>query len=554
MLLMNDNTNSRHAIYLAIIFAVTLALYWNSLNGDFIWDDRGLILDNTTYLKNWKNLYAGFYKPFFGETPYYRPLLIGSFIIDYQLWGTNPFGYHFTNVVLHIVNAFLVYLFVSLLLKQTNLAFLTSLLFAAHPIQSEAVAWISGRNDLLLTFFALISIILHLRWTRFQGWRRQLVYSCYLLAYAGALLTKESAIILPLLFLLIDYFYPGSKKNITRYYAGIVLVSVLYYFAKAVVVGDVGIELQGRELLHVLYGVIVTYAYYFRMLLFPSFQSAVPEIAASGFDNQFVIISSFCLVSCLLSLAIICLKRFKDISFAILWVLVSLIPVCGIVPLSLPALEHRLYLATVCFSLMLPCAVYRLACLQAHTQKMHTTRIIVALMIPAVLIFYSAKTVIRNDIWDNELSFWLSAVHDSPLSTVARNNLGSAYARAGNHQMAIREFREGLALHDRQGTEGAGRDNVQRAKIFNNLGQCYYQLLLTELPAEESTSSVDSKESATIKRLYELSLTCYQKAFSINPANKEVHNNLKELFYVMKNYPVAEEEYRKASATSYGQL
>ena len=88
-----DNTKSP-VIYCAVIFLVTFGIYWNSLQGDFIWDDRGLILDNTSYLGDWRNVFSSFTKPFFGTTPFYRPLLIVSFILDYQLWGLNAFGYH----------------------------------------------------------------------------------------------------------------------------------------------------------------------------------------------------------------------------------------------------------------------------------------------------------------------------------------------------------------------------------------------------------------------------------------------------------------------------
>jgi tetratricopeptide (TPR) repeat protein len=161
---------------------------------------------------------------------------------------------------------------------------------------------------------------------------------------------------------------------------------------------------------------------------------------------------------------------------------------------------------------------------------------------------------VRNDIWKDELSFWLSTVHASPGSSAARNNLGITYARAGNHAMAIGEFKKGLALHDRQGREGAGHDRLQRAKIFNNLGQCYYQLLLQELPADKSLSCVDAPGRDTIKRLFALSLTSYQKALTINPANHELRNNLKDLFYLMKNYPPAEEENQKVSAAHHGRL
>jgi len=548
---MNKSDNHCHAIYLAIVFAVTLALYWNSLNGYFIWDDRGLVLDNTTYLSNWKNLYDCFYKPFFGETPYYRPLLTASFIIDYQLWGTNPFGYHFTNVLLHIGNALLVYLFILLLLKQSKIALLASLFFAAHPVQSEAVAWISGRNDVLLTLFALITIILHLYWKRFQGWLRVLFYSGYLFCYMGALFTKESALILPLLLVLIDYYY-DNRRCMMQDYAGLVIISAAYYFTRIIVIGETGIGLAGGELSDTVFRIIATYAYYFRMLLFPAFQSAVPDITGAVSSGHYFIYACL-LLTCLAAIAILSSNRCKEIPFSMLWVFLSLIPVCGIFPLSIPALEHRLYLGTVCFSMLLPCAAFRLSYIQTHVRKLHKTRTAVALMIPAVLICYSAKTATRNYIWDNELSFWLSTVHDSPRSTVARNNLGIAYARLENHQLAIREFKRGLELHNRQDNAAAGLNAVLHAKIFNNLGQCYYQLLLTRLAAEASTSSVDVQGSETIKRLYALSRYCYQKALDSNPANNEVRNNLNDLFFVKKKFPVAEEEYRNNSIASNAQ-
>ncbi len=542
-----------HLFACALIVLMSVCLYRTALQGDFIWDDRDLIVAQAGYLNDWKNLYRVFVNPMFGEIHYYRPVLTVSFIVDYQFWGTNPFGFHYTNLILHIVNGILVYLFAFSLFKKRSIALFTSLLFATHPVQSEAVAWISGRNDLLLTLFALIGIIAHLRFTRCHGWSKQLAYAGCLLAYGGAMLTKESAIILPLLFVLIDYFYPGGKKSITRYYAGIVLVSIIYYFAKAAVVGDMGIELRGRELLPVISGVIVTYAYYFRMLIFPFFQSAVPDIFGSAFDDQFFIISSFCLIFCLLLLAFVCRKMFKDISYVVLWIIISLIPVCGIVPLSLPALEHRLYLATVCFSMMLPLAADRLSCIQTKTNKINKAKAIVFVIVPAVLICYSAKTVARNDVWENELSFWSTAVHDSPGSSIATGSLGLVYARAGLHEMAIGEFKKALALADRASIYAPGRNKVHTGMLLNNLGQSYYRLLQIHVQSKaylKPTDAADEKCSKSVMnvtdRLYELSLACYQRALRISPASADLHNNLGDLFYIMKNYPDAEEEYLTA--------
>jgi tetratricopeptide (TPR) repeat protein len=545
-------TNRRHAIYSALIIFVTIALYWNSLSGDFIWDDRGLIVDNGTYLSDWKNLYEGFCKPFFGDTPYYRPLLTGSFIVDYQLWGTEPFGYHLTNVILHSVNALLAYVFVFILVGQADIALWTSLLFTTHPVQTEAVAWISGRNDLLLTFFALISIVFHLRWRYFQRWRRPCAYIAFLLAYLAALFTKESGLVLPFLFLLADYFYPDKKGSLSRDYAGMLLISVLYYSIRIIVIGNSGMVWHGGDWAGMLPGVIATYAYYFKMLVFPAFQSAVPDLNRNGLDGLSLMWSGL-LAAIPIVIAISSWKRLKEVSFAVYWVLLSLIPVCGIFPLSVPALEHRLYLGTVCFCLILPVVLQRLPYHQILVHKTYNVRTLVSLLLPLVLVLYAAKTMARNEVWEQELPFWVRTVQDAPGSSVAHNNLGVVYARAGKHHMAIRAFRKSLVLQEGAVPVANRQSNVQRGKIFNNLGQSYYQLLRLRMTDAEPFSpahAVGDDHRADIDtetgRLFTASRTFYQNALTINPSSAEVHNNLGDLFYLMRNYEDAEEEYGNA--------
>jgi len=546
------HTNLRHVLYPGIIILVTIALYWNSLSGDFIWDDRGLILGNTTYLNNWKNLYEGFYKPFFGDTPYYRPLLTGSFIFDYQLWGTEPFGYHFTNVILHSVNALLVYVFVFILVQQANIALWTSLLFTAHPVQSEAVAWISGRNDLLLAFFALISIVFYLRWRHYKRWRRPCAYILFLLAYLAALFTKESGLVLPLLFVLADYFYPKKNRSLAWDYAGMLLISVLYYSIRIIVIGSAGMGWSGGDAAGMLFGVVVTYAYYIKVLAFPAFQSAVPDLNRDGLEGLSLIWPCL-LATTPIVIAIISWKRLKEVSFAVFWVLISLIPVCGIFQLSVPALEHRLYLGTVCFCLILPVVLYRVPYQQILAHKTYNFRTLVSLLLPVVLVMYAAKTMARNEVWEQELPFWVRTVQDSPGSSVAHNNLGVIYARAGKHHLAIPAFKEALVLQDSDDTVANRQNTVQRGKIFNNLGQSYYQLLRHRMTDAEPFSperAVGDDHMADIdnetRRLFTASRTFYQNALTSNPSSAEAHNNLGDLFYLMKNYEDAEEEYEKA--------
>jgi tetratricopeptide (TPR) repeat protein len=251
--------------------------------------------------------------------------------------------------------------------------------------------------------------------------------------------------------------------------------------------------------------------------------------------------------------AIIYWKRLKEVSFAVFWVLLSLIPVCGMFPLSVPALEHRLYLGTVCFCLLLSVVLYRLPYHQIIAHKTYSLRTLVSLVLPVALVLYAAKTMARNEVWEQELPFWVRTVQDSPGSSVAHNNLGVVYGRAGKNHMAIQAFRKALALQEGADPVANRQNNVQRGKIFNNLGQSYYQLLRMHMQDAEpfpAARAVDDDHMADIDtetgRLFTASRTFYQNALTINSSSAEAHNNLGDLFYLMKNYEDAEEEYGKA--------
>lgn len=151
-------TSWHHALSLCLIVVLTFAVYANSLQGEFIWDDKDLIVDNS-YIKNWSNLDTNLTKDFFyrsqdkGKVGYYRPVITLSYMLDYSLWKQNSSGYHLTNLIFHVLNSVTIYLLVLLLSGSLICSLLVSLLFAVHPIHTESVSWIAGRTDLIASFF-----------------------------------------------------------------------------------------------------------------------------------------------------------------------------------------------------------------------------------------------------------------------------------------------------------------------------------------------------------------------------------------------------------------
>jgi len=186
------------------IFVATAWLYWPSVRGGFL-----TRMDDDEYLRQsirWNGLTWGAVKWAFTATePYYHPLPRLSHVLDYQIWGRDATGHHATSVVLHALNAALVFGFLWTLLGHAELTdrerFLVACgvaaVFAIHPFQTESVAWMSGRTQLMCTTLGVGCM-----WVYVAGARRWVVWGLYV----GALLCKPMAVAFPFVMLAIDYF------------------------------------------------------------------------------------------------------------------------------------------------------------------------------------------------------------------------------------------------------------------------------------------------------------------------------------------------------------
>ena len=153
----------------AIIVIWTLLIYYNSLNGEFVFDDESVVQNNEsiTSLSNIPKFFTadeGFHKVI-GK--YYRPIVSTSYTIDYAIWGLNPLGYHITNLLIHIIACLLLLLILAHLFRGHKYTLLFSLLatliFASHAVHTEAVSWISGRTDSLVTLFFFASFYFYVK-------------------------------------------------------------------------------------------------------------------------------------------------------------------------------------------------------------------------------------------------------------------------------------------------------------------------------------------------------------------------------------------------------
>ncbi|MCX5886498.1 MAG: tetratricopeptide repeat protein [Proteobacteria bacterium] len=504
----------RHAVALCLILVIAAGVYANSLKGEFIWDDKDLILDNQ-YIKSWSSLPVVLTKDFFyssqdtGKIGYYRPLITLSYMLDYRLWRLNPVGYHMTNIIFHCSNSLLVYLIVFFLSSSFTLSFLSSLLFAIHPIHTESVSWISGRTDVIAGFFFFASFFLYMYWVKIERWWW---YMFSLVLFGFALLSKEMVMTLPALIMLYDYYFVagrewGKMKGRIKYWAGYFILIILYSIVRFVMLkvetGNPHVEGLSR------FAVVLTFGkgflYYLGKLLVPFNLNAYVMLELGRF-TQIGVWAGFILIG---GLAVAGLRsQDRRISFGIGFSLISLLPLTNLIPISAPVdidfplAERFLYIPSFGFCLIQGVLIEK---------AMRLNTWMVGTLIFILLFFYSYNTVVRNRDWREEENFYQLTAQSSPCSSVIRNNLGAIFSMKGKYDEAIEYLRKAIEL------------NPQLVEAHNNLGNAYQD-----------------------KRFYREAMVEYQEALRLRPDHVKTHNNLGNLYLNIGRYDLAEQELRIA--------
>src|ERR1700747_3116407 len=200
-------SSRRACIFALILAAVTIFAYRPAWNGGFLWDDDDYITHNEllTAPDGLRRIWFSLDSP-----SQYFPLVYTTFRIEHAVWGLNPTGYHWVNLLLHVANALLVWR----LLVRLNIpgAWLASAIFALHPVQVESVAWITERKNVLMGLFFLLSIRAWVEFVDKRTKQRWFFYVLALLLYALALFSKTTACTLPAALFLILWLQ-GRRIN-----------------------------------------------------------------------------------------------------------------------------------------------------------------------------------------------------------------------------------------------------------------------------------------------------------------------------------------------------
>ncbi|MDI6603375.1 MAG: tetratricopeptide repeat protein [Patescibacteria group bacterium] len=506
--------------YLVILLLVVVGfvLYTNSFSNQMFWDDDDGILKNQ-YIQNWQ-----YFPKYFSEnliagagllSNYWRPILLTVFSLEWHLWQDWAPGYHFVNTSFHITDAVFLFFILLYIFKNRALAIFTVLVFLVHPLQTEAVTYVSGLGDSLSVFFMFLGILFYLKFRISKKTPLQSIsYLLSLLMYILALMSKETAIAMPAFIFIADFFFLDQNeklslkdklKKIGKVIWPFLVISGFYILLRATVLNFKNtFNFYDEENIftsnfHVrLFTFFRILTIYFGLLFWPFnlHMERTVEIATSL--NSFSVIFGGFIFLGLLILAFTKFKRFPILSFGILWFFIGLAPTSNLlIPISGLLYEHWLYLPLIGIFLIL----FWLG--EIVAQKYNLQKILLSLLI-IFLVFLSILTINRNKDWQNPITFYNQTLKYTPTSYRVINNLGMAYADRGNHQKAEETYKRAINL------------DPLNPVAYHNLGNTYRATGKRDLAIEnfETAISLDPKFSFSYNALISIYLEekDYQKA------------------------------------------
>ena len=437
---MTSSTMTGRWKFLIIITASVLLVYGQTLKFGFVnYDDDELIYKNEKFLSDWRNVGTAFTAHAFigagGESVYYRPLHVVTLIIDYHIWQLDPFGYHLSSVVLHTMTVILVFLLFEIIFGNSVLALFGSLIFALHPVQTESVGWIAGRNDILLGFFITLMTISHVQSLR-NTKRIKLYRILTSISFTFAILTKESAVFFLLLLPIYELCFHNktlretiSKKNILRFLPMMAILALYFIIRLNIFSAFIGAEQmygKGKPFLDRLANIPGIVAEHLQLLIAPLSLSVAHQLSDIIWLKQPWYFVSFIVLLLFTITLWRSWRKHPVLFFGLAWLAVGLLPALNLFPMPKPILEHRLYVPMTGVALAISFGIDRFSNI-IQTVKFREVLFSVLTITLAILSY------LRLPVWENGVTLFTDAVKKAPTDLHSNYSLARAQYDIGNY-------------------------------------------------------------------------------------------------------------------------
>ena len=557
-----------------LITVLLVAVYFPTFSGEFILDDNSLIKDNP-YIRTFHSPISYFiqedgitdeYDKGGYHTGYYRPLLHLIYSLDHKLWGLNAPGFRTTNLLLHLLCCFLLFQFLQFLINDRHAALWATLIFALHPVNTEAVSWIGSRDNILVAFFSISSLLFYIK-----GWEggSRLKWVASVLTFTLAILSKEMGLMVLPLFFLYQRLLSQIKRNLRDEllsYLPFIVVTICYFFMRKAVTSSFSSPLQMVDLwgsacfapyliLWNLKLIFLPYGLHSFVMDYPS--TCLTWQALAGF-----------FYSILLVLLIWRLRKNRLMIFSVLSFHVLIFPTLNIIPTSAISLVSMRWLyfpmafLTITFALIIM-GIFK------------TNRFVARAALCAILAYLGMYSYILNaSLWKNESNFFRQEVvnfgNHYYAGGLAENLLekkqykiseeyfqiaiGSYPLNATNYlnysALLIDTGRADRAIACLKKSEGLSMTGKRRGQWYNNMGVAYFRLgdydeslkhlkrAVMQWP-HEIEYRINLGGIYTKKGDYKEALPVLKKGLEIEPNSAKLMKNLAITYIQMKKYKEA---------------
>ncbi len=523
-----------------IFLLVGLTIYWNSVMHPFVHDDVVFIQKNPQ-IGDLRNSVSAFFQTSFSSNAtsiinvYYRPLLETIYRLEFRIFHFNSYWYHLVNVLIHTINSILVYIFLRLLINHKSIAFVIGFLFLIHPVQSEAVACISGISNLLFAWTCLLSFIFYLLSGRDKKLHQKVL--CYILSlafFSMGLFVKEQTVVFPLIILVYEicFYNPakGSRGIKSLHLLGFVVISLGYLSFRKLILGMTVAPLftYPQELWLRLCAIPKTIFIYLTLLIFPHNLHYYRSLdILKPYVGSFILLIGLCGMIIKLIRLIPAAQR-RLFYFGLGWFVISLLPTLNILPLIIEysyifIAEHFLYFPMIGFflSLVVGCAY----CIKNVSEKDKNN---FAFVFSAIILIFVVMTIKQNIYWRGEIPLFKRTLKFEPQLGRVHILLAKAYYSDRQIDKAMEEYKRALEIMTGyvQKAQGTQAENFYLGFIKGihfDLGHCY----------------------AVLGDLFN-SVRQYQEALRIDPRDEVIHNNLGSVYLGLNNIDLAMKHFQQA--------
>ena len=470
---MNNSRDIRYKFLICLLLtAAILFAYGQVQNSDFILFDDPLYVTDNPHVQ--KGLTAtGLIWAFTSfSASNWHPVTWLSHMLDCEIFGLNPTGHHWTNLLLHIANTFLLFIILFQMTQAFWQSAFAAALFALHPLHVESVAWVAERKDVLSTFFGMLTILLYYRYVKKSHGMK---YLLVVLFFSLGLMAKPMLVTLPFVLLLLDYWplkrfqYNAAQTNGIAFQGsfGLIWEKIPLFVLVAITClltltahesrGAFG-SLEAFSMKARISNAVVSYVSYIVKTIWPQNLSVFYPHPSSTLPTWQPIGAAF-LIAGACFLAIRKLKQYPYIAVGLFWYLGTLVPVIGLIQVGEQAMADRYtYIPLTGLFIIVAWGAPDLL------RKYHSRKRILWVSAAIILATLTVRTFFQVSHWKNSITLFKHAIRVTENNSAAHTNLGLALFNAGKIEEAIFHYKKALII------------NPEDVVVLYNLGtaQLYY--------------------------------------------------------------------------------